>query len=136
MKKDNVIIADSATVWDNMEKQITEMKDKLRAMEKLDSERDRIAFLKSIEFEGVKSLNRELNQTIEKQDAIISISKDWIIDRLEMTESMFDSDEAVWGYADLKKYSEMADYAEKRWGRKQNEGIRRRVRERLNKMPF
>jgi hypothetical protein len=132
----DIIIAQSSTVYDQMLKQIEEQTAELR---KLNKEFDRINTVNlkvSLLYEGCKKENRELKAENFKLTNIIGVMAENALIYLDMFESIFNTDEDSFKYEDLQNYLMVAEYMERRFQRTCNVNTIRRVKERMDKLPW
>jgi hypothetical protein len=132
--KDNVIIAQSGTVYDSMCKQIEDNNIKLAQLVKNIDVMVKKNLEMSIQYEGCKRSNRDLRQENFKLQNVISTLAGYSKEHLEMFEQIFESDEASFKREDMIKYVTVAEYMEERYGRKTR--YLRRVKDRLKDLPY
>jgi lipopolysaccharide export LptBFGC system permease protein LptF len=131
---DNVIIAQSSNLYDQMLNTIEENSAKLKALNKQIDVSNKLILEKSVLYEGAKKENRELKASLYKADNVIGILAQFANEHLEMFESIFESDENSFQYDDMEKYLHVARYMRDRYGR--NSNYIRRVEERIKALNF
>lgn len=87
----------------------------------------------SIKYEGCKAANRELVKENDHLKTIVAIMGGYIIEQLEMFESLFDADEEFCDVERMKEYVIIARYMETRYSR---QSLADRVQSKINALPW
>ena len=131
---DNIIIATSSDLYDQMQQQMQQDSAIILAQNKRIGQLEVQCLKGSIQLTGANRHISELKAEVAQQDVVILRLKEIAFQHCEMFEQIFESSEDSFTYEKMREYLDVAEYMQSKFGRTSR--YIRRVKERIKKLPF